>query len=117
MTGYEVEIMQAVDELLPQYEFEFEITEFESIFNGIASGSYVSGFNCLSWNQDRADKYIFPKHYLRYEASGIYVKKGLLDEHPIEGLDDLGGLTTACNAKGDAWQLFISSCIRDRLTL
>lgn len=26
--GYELEVLKAIDELLPQYEFEFEPTEF-----------------------------------------------------------------------------------------
>lgn len=93
LAGYEADLLRAIDEVLPQYEFEFEITEFESIFNGLDTGRYQLGFNSLSWNETRAEKYIFPKHYDRYEASGIYVREGLLDEHPINGLEDLGGLS------------------------
>ncbi|MCD8084522.1 MAG: transporter substrate-binding domain-containing protein [Clostridiales bacterium] len=109
LAGYEADLLRAIDEILPQYEFEFEITEFESIFNGIDTGRYMLGFNSLSWNETRNEKYIFPKHYDRYEASGLYVREGLLDEHPINGLDDLGGLKTVSNAKGDAWQLFLEN--------
>lgn len=109
LAGYEADLLRAIDEILPQYEFEFEITEFESIFNGLDTGRYQLGFNSLSWNETRAEKYIFPKHYDRYEASGLYVREGLLEEHPINGLEDLGGLSTVSNAKGDAWQLFLEN--------
>jgi polar amino acid transport system substrate-binding protein len=109
LTGYETELLKKIDDLLPQYEFEYEITEFESIFAGLDSGRYQLGFNSLSWNETRAEKYIFPQHYDRYEASGIYVRAGLLDEHPIESVEDLAGLSTVSNAKGDAWQLFLEN--------
>lgn len=109
LTGYEVELIHAIDDRLPQYEFEIEVTEFESIFTGMDSGRYQLGFNSLSWNETRAEKYIFPKHYIRYENSGLYVRDGLLAEHPIESVDDLGGLKTVSNAKGDAWQLFLEN--------
>lgn len=107
LAGYEADLLRAIDEQLPQYEFKFEITEFESIFNGLDTGRYQLGFNSLSKNATREEKYIFPKHYDRYEASGLYVRKGLLDEHPINSIEDLGGLSTVSNAKGDAWQLFL----------
>lgn len=107
LAGYEADLLRAIDEQLPQYEFKFEITEFESIFNGLDTGRYQLGFNSLSKNATREEKYIFPKHYDRYEASGLYVRKGLLDKHPINSIEDLGGLSTVSNAKGDAWQLFL----------
>ena len=89
LAGYEADLLRAIDEQLPQYEFKFEITEFESIFNGLDTGRYQLGFNSLSKNATREEKYIFPKHYDRYEASGLYVRKGLLDEHPIDSIEDL----------------------------
>ena len=107
LAGYAADFLRAIDEQLPQYEFKFETTEFESIFNGLDTGRYQLGFNSLSKNATREEKYIFPKHYDRYEASGLYVRKGLLDEHPINSIEDLGGLSTVSNAKGDAWQLFL----------
>ena len=60
LAGYEADLLRAIDEQLPQYEFKFEITEFESIFNGLDTGRYQLGFNSLSKNATREEKYIFP---------------------------------------------------------
>lgn len=107
LTGYEVAVLKAVDELLPEYEIEIKTTEFASIFTGIDSGLYQIGFNNLSKNKEREEKYSFPELSHYDEGPGFFVTKGLTDTHPIEKLEDLGGLRTYANSKGDTWQLFV----------
>lgn len=109
LTGYEVEVLRAVDQLLPQYQIKFEVTQFSSIFGGIDSGEYQIGFNLLSRTKDREAKYIFPKHSDYYEKSGLFATPGLTKKHPIKTIADLGGLKTASNTKGDTWQLFLTA--------
>ena len=45
--GYDVEVFKAVDELLPQYTFTYEITDKETMNVGVQSGTYQVGINCL----------------------------------------------------------------------
>lgn len=41
--GYEVQVLKAVDELLPQYEFEFVPTTDDDLLIGVESGKYNIG--------------------------------------------------------------------------
>lgn len=109
LTGYEVDVLKAIDDVLPQYKIEFEITEFASIFTGLNTGKYQIGFNSLSKTPVREEKYIFPKHYVKYENIGLYLTPGLTEEHPINTISDLGGLRTVSNAKGDTFQQFLEN--------
>lgn len=109
LTGYEVDVLKAIDEELPQYKIKFATTEFQSIFTGIDSGRYQVGFNSLSKTKEREEKYIFPKHYDKYELTGLFLTPGLTQKHPVKTVDDLGGLRTVSNSKGDSYQLFVEN--------
>lgn len=41
--GYDVEVLEEVFSRLPQYELEWEVTEFASILTGIDAGYYQRG--------------------------------------------------------------------------
>ncbi len=109
LTGYEVEVLKAIDEELKEYEIEILTTEFASIFTGMDSGLYQVGFNNISKTKEREEKYAFPENTHYYEGAGFFVTKGLLETHPVDSIEDLGGLKTICNSKGDSWQLFVEA--------
>lgn len=103
--GYDAEIIYAIDELLPEYEFEFEKTDFSSIFLGVDSGIYQMGVNNISWKEERAEKYLFSDEYVGYNYTGIIVKKG--NEGLYKKIDDLAGKKTYCGSSGLFSQIFI----------
>jgi polar amino acid transport system substrate-binding protein len=103
LVGYEAEIMEHVQELLPQYDFEYEFTEFPSIFLGLDAGQYQMAINNLSWKQEREDKYLFSGEYVGYNLTGAIVRKGY-DE--IKTLEDLGGKRTYSGESGLFSQVF-----------
>ena len=51
--GYDVEVFKAVDELLLQYTFTYEITDKETMNVGVQSGTYQVGINSLFKNDAR----------------------------------------------------------------
>lgn len=108
LTGYEVEVLKAAAKKAG-YDIKFEKTEFASIFAGIDSGRYQIGFGSLNKTPQREEKYTFAKvpHY--YEPAGFFVTKGTLAKHPIKKIEDLGGLTTYTNPKGESWQQFVEA--------
>ncbi len=59
LTGYDVEVLKAVDEKLDQYKIEFQKTAWESIFPGVDAGRYQTAANNLSYTKERADKYLY----------------------------------------------------------
>ena len=88
--GYEVELIQKVFEGLPEYEVELSVADFPALFGGLDSDLYQVGFNNFSYNEARAEKYIysngiFDNHYV------IVVPE---DNDTIHELSDLVGLTT-----------------------
>ncbi|MDR0838997.1 MAG: transporter substrate-binding domain-containing protein [Oscillospiraceae bacterium] len=59
LTGYDPTILRAIDELLPQYEFVYEPTEFAGILAGLDSKKYDIGAHYFGYNSVRAEKYLY----------------------------------------------------------
>nr|MCR4628282.1 transporter substrate-binding domain-containing protein [Clostridium sp.] len=69
--GYEVAVMKAVDELLPQYEFKFTPTTDDDLLVGVESGKYDVGTKGVWWTEARSKTYVFPKNYIGASVIGI----------------------------------------------
>lgn len=87
LTGYDVEVVKAIFEGLPQYELQIEITEFPSILNGLDNGRYAIGFNNFSANDERREKYDFSLPII--ENANVFVVRK--DDNTINSLADLSG--------------------------
>ncbi|MCM3039970.1 transporter substrate-binding domain-containing protein [Paenibacillus motobuensis] len=57
--GYDIQIVKAIFEGLPQYKINIEKTEFPSIFAGLDSDRYQIGANNFASNAERKEKYIY----------------------------------------------------------
>jgi polar amino acid transport system substrate-binding protein len=104
LDGYDSAVIAAVAELLPQYQFTVEKTEFASIFAGLDSGRYQIGVNNISWRKEREAKYLYAKNHYIYNNTGIVVRKGRTD---IKEVSDLGGKTNLASPGGAFPQLFV----------
>lgn len=69
--GYDVEVLKAVDELLPEYSFTYEITDKETMNVGVQSGTYKVGINSLFKTDERTETYYIPENNVGYTAVGI----------------------------------------------
>ena len=78
--GYEVAVLKAVDELLPQYEFEYVGTTDDDLLIGIESGKYDVGTKGVWWTKERSEKFIFPKHYIGTSMIGIAIRSEDADQ-------------------------------------
>ncbi|MHB8062626.1 MAG: transporter substrate-binding domain-containing protein [Ruminiclostridium sp.] len=74
-TGYDVETMKLVDELLPQYEFEYVGTSSDDLLLGVEQGKYQVGVKNAFWTKERTEKFIFPKEFLGLSSTGLVLKK------------------------------------------
>lgn len=83
--GYEVAVLKAVDELLPQYEFEYVGTTNDDLLIGIESGKYDVGIKGVWWTKERSEKFVFPKHYIGTSIIGIVIRSEDADQ--IKDLD------------------------------
>lgn len=84
-TGYDVEIMKLVDELLPEYEFEYVGTTSDDLLIGVEQGKFQVGVKNAFWTEERTEKFIFPKKFLGLSSAGLVLKKE--NEH-IKSLED-----------------------------
>ncbi|MCK1983399.1 MULTISPECIES: transporter substrate-binding domain-containing protein [Peribacillus] len=84
-TGYDVEVMKLVDELLPAYEFEYVGTSSDDLLVGIEQGKYQVGVKNAFWTEERTEKFIFPKEFLGLSSAGLVLKK---ENSKIKNLKD-----------------------------
>lgn len=59
LTGYDIEVAKAVFEGSDKYEVVYQKTEWSSIFTGLDSDKFQIGANNLSYNDERAEKYLY----------------------------------------------------------
>lgn len=100
-TGYDVEVMKWVDELLPQYKFEFIGTSSDDLLLGVEQGKYQVGVKNAFWTQERTEKFIFPKEFIGLSSAGLVLKK---EHKEIKTLSDFAsvGFTLAPIAANNA---------------
>ncbi len=69
--GYDVEVFKAVDELLADYEFVYEIADKETMNVGVQTGTYQAGINSLFKTEARLETYYMPENNMGYTPVGI----------------------------------------------
>ena len=89
LTGYDVEVLKAVDEKLDQYKIEFQKTAWESIFPGVDAGRYQAAANNLSFTKERADKYLYSLPIAKNPLVLVSRK-----DKALTSLQDIAGKTT-----------------------
>lgn len=101
VTGYDGEVMKQVDELLPQYEFEYIPTTSDDLLIGVEQGKYDVGIKNAFWTKERTEKFIFPKEFLGLSSTGLALKK---ENEKIKTLSDFAsaGFTLAPIAANNA---------------
>ncbi|KYG90191.1 amino acid ABC transporter substrate-binding protein [[Bacillus] sp. KCTC 13219] len=100
-TGYDVEVMKLVDEILEDYEFEFVGTSNDDLLIGVEQGKYQVGVKNAFWTEERTAKFIFPQEFLGLSSAGLVVKK---ENAHIKNLSDFAsaGFTLAPIAANNA---------------
>lgn len=89
LTGYDVEVLKAVDEKLDQYKIQFQRTAWESIFPGVDAGRYQAPANNLSYTKERADKYLYSLPIAKNPLVLVSRK-----DKALTSLQDISGKTT-----------------------
>lgn len=88
LAGYEYEVLKAVDELLPQYEFEYKTSDFANVLISLDAGKIDIGAHQYEWNKERDEKYLFGKEPYTTYVTYLTVA-GNRDD--VKSLDDLKG--------------------------
>jgi cystine transport system substrate-binding protein len=104
LTGYDVEIIQAVAEKL-DLEVDFQETQWDAIFAGLDAGRFDVIANQVSINDEREEKYLFSSPYT--VSPGVIVAAE--DDDSITSFDDLAGKTTAQSLTSNWYELATES--------
>ncbi|TDN91968.1 amino acid ABC transporter substrate-binding protein [Microbacterium sp. BK668] len=100
LTGYDVEIVEAVAEKLG-LDIQFQETQWDAIFAGLDAGRFDVIANQVSINPEREAKYLFSQPYT-VSPGVIVVKEG---DDSIKSFDDLAGKTTAQSLTSNWYEL------------
>lgn len=93
-SGYDIEIMKKIDELLPEYEFEYEAVSQEGLLTGLQTGKYRVAAAGFYSNEDRRSKYLFPEECIGGNIIGIVVRNEDKDIIDLKSLYDSGKTLT-----------------------
>lgn len=105
--GYEYAVLEKIDELLPQYEFQYQSMNFDSLLLSLDSGKIDMAAHQYEYSDERAAKYLFGEEayttYITYIAVPV-------DDTTTTSLKDLagkvvrtGGTTSASTAIVKKW--------------
>lgn len=87
LTGYDVEVLQAVDEKLEDYELDIQGMDFSTCIVSVDSGAVDMVSYQLVQSDERKEKYIFPDLSYCYSPLGLAVKS----DSGITNLEDMAG--------------------------
>lgn len=88
--GYEYAVLAAIDEILPQYEFEYQAIDFSNLLLSLDTGKVDLAAHQFEYTEDRAANYLFAEEPYTTYITYIGVLTGNTD---INSLDDLQGKT------------------------
>ena len=86
LSGFEIDVMKAIDELLPQYKFEFQTFDFKNILLALSAGKIDIGAHMYESNPERRKNYLFTEYGYNDFSKYIVVLKENTDVHSLKDL-------------------------------
>ncbi len=83
--GFEVSVLKAVDELLPQYEFKFNAVSDDELLIGIETGKYQLGTKGAWLTEERKKKFLIPSTPIAASVIGLAYRTS--DADKIKDID------------------------------
>lgn len=90
LNGYDIDVVKAIFNELPQYEISFETTEFPSVLAGLDSDRFQIGANSFAMNDKRKEKYLASNTIFKNQLVIAMAEK----RTDINSFADLQGKTT-----------------------
>lgn len=73
-TGYDVEILRAVEEKLPNYDLEFVGTTDDDLLIGVEQGKFQAGVKNAFFTEERTKKFLYPEEFIGLSSIGLVLK-------------------------------------------
>lgn len=106
--GYDIELIKAVFDKLPQYELEFALNDWDAILTGLDSGLYQISTECIFYSEERAEKYLFSEPIF-YDPVVAVTPSDYKDVHTF---NDIAGESVPAGA-GSIWAIAIEKYNND----
>lgn len=79
--GYEVQVLKAIDEKLPGYQFEYTGTSDDDLLIGLESGKYDIGTKGAWYTAERAEKFLIPETPIGASIIGFTIRTADKDKY------------------------------------
>ena len=96
LAGYNIAVAEAVDELIPEVQFEYVYKDFDSLFTGLENGEFDMIAAVVDYTYDRGEKYLFGGSAYMYDCA-VFVTNSR--NNKIKSLVDLNGKVLAYSNK------------------
>ncbi|MEI4769105.1 transporter substrate-binding domain-containing protein [Psychrobacillus sp. FJAT-51614] len=99
LTGYDVELVRAIDEKLEDYEFEFKTMDFANLLLSLETNKIDFIAHQMEVNEEREEKFLFNKEPYNIFPLKVAIHK---DNNEINSIDDLAGKNIATTATSNS---------------
>ncbi len=89
ITGYDIEVIRAIDELAPEIECEYSYTQWDTLLPGLDADRYDVVTNQLGITDEREEMYLYPQVPFLFCGSAVISSA----DEPLDTLEDLEGKT------------------------
>ncbi|MGB3782447.1 transporter substrate-binding domain-containing protein [Priestia megaterium] len=87
LTGYDVEVVRAIDKELKDYKFEFKTMEFSNLLLSLESNKIDMIAHNMAQNAERKKKFLFNDETYNYSPLYVTVPKNRNDIHSLKDLE------------------------------
>ncbi|HWJ76757.1 transporter substrate-binding domain-containing protein [Ureibacillus composti] len=88
LNGYDIEMVKAIDEKLPEYEFEFQTMDFPNLLVSLETDKIDFVAHQMEVTEEREEKYLFNKEPYNVFPLKVTVHQ---DNNEIQSIEDLKG--------------------------
>ena len=88
LTGYDIELLRKIDELLPEYEFEFEVMDFTNLLLSLETDKIDMISHNMAKNAEREEKFLFNSQPYNAIPTLVTVNE---NNNDIQSIEDLAG--------------------------
>lgn len=99
LTGYDIEVVKAIDELLPEYEFEFQTMEFSNLLLSLETNKIDFIAHQMEVNDERQEKFLFNEEPYNVFPLKVTVHE---DNTDIQSAEDLVGKKVGVTATSNS---------------
>lgn len=87
VTGFDIEVIKAIDDLAPEIECEYTYTQWDTLLPGLDADKFDVVSNQLGVTEERQEMYLYPECPFLFCGSSIISSA----ENPLETLEELSG--------------------------